>query len=138
MLESQLHHRSRSVPSSTKLAFSSLPTSYTDLIAQLEPGNSDNRKFESLRTWLQKQRAWLEQLHPLGVKYADNHRDRLIEKVDYQLGRLIRLERACWDRAKVAAEIPGLYNFPAEEGAIMVAARTSIHLPHFRYLIPHK
>lgn len=132
IFESQLHHRSRAVPSSTSLVFSSSPTLHTDPIPLLQPGNLNNSKFESFRSWLRVQRSWLWDLRPLGVKYTDNHRDRLIEKVDYQLERLDRLERDCWDRAKVAAKVPGIYCFSDEEGPIVVAP---CMLPYFIHLI---
>ena len=122
MLESHFHHRSRSVPTSIVLTFASTPTSYTDPIAALQPDDPNNNKFQSFRTWLQTQRSWLVGLHALGVKYADNHRDQLVEKVDYQLERLMRLERDCWDRAKVAAKVPGIY-YSEKDGPIVVTPR---------------
>ena len=88
----------------------------------MQSNNLNNGKFEALRSWLRAQRDWLEQLETLGVKYTDNHRNHLLEKVDYQLGRLTRMERSCWDCAKVAAQIPGLYYLPEKE-PIVVAPR---------------
>nr|VWO94125.1 Immunoglobulin G-binding protein A (IgG-binding protein A) (Staphylococcal protein A) (SpA) [Ganoderma boninense] len=86
-----------------------------------ESKNYTNGKFEALRSWLTAQRGWLEQLDPLGIKYTDNHRDSLIEKVDYQLGRLTRMERNCWDCAKVAAQVPGLYYLSDEKEPVVVS-----------------
>ncbi|PIL33265.1 hypothetical protein GSI_04715 [Ganoderma sinense ZZ0214-1] len=96
--------------------------SYTDPIVPLQPENLNNHKFQSFHAWLKTKRSWLAELHPLGVKYTDNHRDRLIEKVDYQLERLMRLERDSWDCAKVAANVPGLYYFSDKEGPITVTS----------------
>lgn len=95
----------------------------------------ENGKFQALRAWLQTHRGWLVQLNPIGVKYTDNHRNSLIEKVDYQLDRLARLERDCWDRAKVAAKVPGLYDLPDGEGPILIASRMSLPPNVLRVLI---
>ena len=123
VLQSEIYHRSLTVPLSTRLVFMSAPTSHSQPPGPLAAA-VENDAFKVLHTWLEEQSQLLATtVLPTGHKEADNAREANIKRIDYQQHRLDQILKWSHDHAKVIAKVPGYYTLPEATESILIPPR---------------
>ena len=96
-LESNIAHRSRTVPRTLRLTFETPPETLADPAPQPMDG-----KFVAYYRWLEDQRRHVtEDLQPLGHNDADGKRQAMIRALEVEVRRLDRMKEREWCRYAV-------------------------------------